>query len=204
MLRNATVFVLLLAVAACYLLGGPPSQTPRLQALWESAHAQVAAASMDTAPAAATARPRMQLVASSRACQPRGGANPVIAFVPQNPQVGHPVRFSVLTSWLSPRYDRTVFLAIGTKLLPQPFDLTGSGAPGCQFDVAWDSLTTLEPGDVPSGFWTRNGPGRLDFEWTPLPANVGQKWYLQVGISAPGENSVGLLTTHTLEVIVGP
>jgi hypothetical protein len=201
MLRAALVLVLLFA-AACYLFRGP-SERDRLLGIFE--HSRATAPSMldDAERAAPSPRGRALIHYLPSSCQPKSGGNPVIVAPDLIPHAGEPVRFQIVATWCSPRPDSTWFLAIGTRKLEPSFDLGGAGAPGCRLGVAWDSLSVLVTGDS-SGLWSAPQPGVVEFNWTPRIGNIGQRWYIQAAIAAPGENAAGLLTTHVLELSIAP
>lgn len=201
-MARSFAFTFLLLLVACFLVS-TPDDNARLAGILERAHAAPTLAATIGPATPPPPRSIARLIYPAHVCQPKHGANPIIAILPQNPQVGRPVRFSIVTSYLEPRLDPTMFIAIGTQLLAKPFDLTGSGAPGCSLMVAWNTLLTVTPGFDPGGMWHRSGPGRVDFDFTPTPANLGTHWFIQAAIAAPGENPAGILTTAVLELEVG-
>lgn len=201
MLLRAVALLLLVACSTT----PPAANMDAIARALEQAHAPAAVAVTGVpAPEALTARLRLFWGLKASSCAATGGVNPVIVLFDQagGPKVGVPIRFAVLSSWLEPRPDTTFFLIVGTRPLTPPFDLGGSGARGCQLLVQWDSLTVMGPGVDSVGVWHRVGPGRVDFEWTPLPGHANTRWYVQAGIAAPGENQLGLLTTSAVEIWV--
>lgn len=197
MLRPALLLFLLLS--ACLLLTGREDQDQQIRTLLERTRATTLPAFADVPAPRSLARIRYP----PKVCVTRSGATPLIVLRPQSPHVGEPVSFSVVSTWLSPRPETTWFLAIGTRLLPEPYDLAGAGAPGCFLMVAWDTLLIVPAGTDPGTLWRYGGPGQIDFDWTPLSQHAGTHWFVQ-GAVASGENAAGLLTTPVLELSIGP
>jgi len=84
------------------------------------------------------------------------------------------------------------FLAIGTKC--SPLDLAFMGAAGCRLDIEFPIIVSLAVGST----------GSLSVPWSvPNTSSlVGQKFYAQSLVAAPGANPAGAVTSNAVAIVV--
>lgn len=194
---------LLLFLAACAAAPEPTPEDRLVSALQVARHPESATALLDGSDR--LLEPRARLVYLPTPCRPLKGANPILVLPPQSPQVGRPVQLSILTTWLEPRPDLVVVVAVGPALLQPFFDLTASGAPGCQLMVSWTALQVLLPGQQSAGMWVHSGPGQWDLLWKPGPANANQQFCVQAAVASPRDNRSGIVVTSAAQLwVAGP
>lgn len=92
------------------------------------------------------------------------------------------------------------------ETLPEPIDLTPHGMPGCWLELPLTNVVLLSPGNKTVGMCRRidGAVDRVEFTWTPTPAQVGVRVFVQGIVGAPGANTAGLLLTDAVELVVGP
>lgn len=196
--RTASILLCLLsllggAIVGCAILPPPQSESDRLVSLLQPAKAPATAtATLETAPAKQP--PRARLVHLDRACKQTGG-NPILVLPDQVPSAPGSIRCTVLTTWVPPRPEVLLIVAVGFSMLqPRPFDLDGAGAPGCSLAVAWSSLLIASPKGPqdPKLRWVDSG--RAELELPVRQQDAGVRVYVQAAIASTA-NQARLLTT---------
>jgi hypothetical protein len=84
------------------------------------------------------------------------------------------------------------FLAIGTKC--SPLDLAFMGAAGCRLDIDFPIVVSLAVGST----------GALSVPWSVPNSSslVGQRFYTQSLVAAPGANPAGAVTSNAVAIVV--
>lgn len=79
-----------------------------------------------------------------------------------------------------------------------PASMDTLGAPGCWLMVPPDNVMVPQPGTI----LTQDG-GRISLDWTPQISVIGENFYAQLYVHAPGANAAGFLLSPVLHAQVG-
>jgi len=197
MVRHASLALLLAACAA-----DPPrpplAETGRpIETLGAPSLLSLADA-LDLAPP----QPRvLRLLHGPDSCRPKNGVNPYVHLPPGRPRAGEPLAIDFVTRCgnLPPPPSAECWLIWSTRPIDRPIDFSPYGMSGCWLLVQPDNVLLVPP-PRPGAMVCREG-GVVRFRWaSPV---LGTRLWMQLLVSAPGENVAGFLSSPAVEVWVG-
>lgn len=142
---------------------------------------------------------------AKRPCQPRNGVNPYIWAPSDFPAVGKEAQLLITTRACDPYPVEDVWIIMGFRLLSEPTDFSGYGMDGCVLLVDPATVTFVPAAAATMGIVQRDRlSGEVRLRWTPPTWAAGTSVFIQAVVAAPGENRAGLLSTHCVELRIGP
>ena len=144
----------------------------------------------------------VRILHGNTACQPKGGVNPYVHLPSRMPCAGEEFTVLFVTRHGGNGPDVPAWLMMAHRPIEAPVPFGPYGLPGCQLLVQPDASILCVPGEWRSGLLSRNR-GQIRFTWTPPAWTVGTSLFMQLLVSAPGDNKGGFLVSPGVEVIVG-
>lgn len=128
-----------------------------------------------------------------------GGPGVPYLVVDGMPMAGQPFRVQWSTKPTSPDdmpgWPAMLFVSF-ERIAPLPLDALG--APGCHLQVNPDFIMVPSVGSI-----LTQQAGRVNLDWTPGSSLIGQDFFSQLLVIAPGANGAGLLLSPALHVTIG-
>lgn len=137
------------------------------------------------------------------ACRTVRGELPLITPRRVAPRVGQEWECLFTTTAIAPYPDLPMWVIVSTRPMADPIDFTPFGMPGAWLLVNPDMIVAVPDGEEPSMLTRTPGTGRAMLRWTPDPGMEGQRVFLQLLVSWPGQTPSGFVSSHGMEILVG-
>lgn len=145
----------------------------------------------------------VRMLHGNTACQSEGGVNPYVSLPRNIPTAGEQFTILFVTRHGHPAPpDAPAWLVMSHEPFDKPIPFGPYGMPGCQLLVRADNVQFLLPGSWHKDLIYREG-GQIRFTWTPPAWVAGTSLFLQLLVSAPGQNKAGMLASPAVEIVVG-
>lgn len=201
------IWMLVSAIAGCTATGPARPPLPGPISAGRNAPFQVDGVSVTGALRALRVAPKVVGVVRAlhqpTSCLPRGGINPYVWPMREQPRVGWPVTvlFTSLALRPYPNQPMWIIWSLRPPGSDLPLAMEAFGMPGCMLAVNPDNVTEVAAGD--EGIFSRGDEGAVLFNWTPPAWAAGTRLWAQLLVYAPGETPHGYLLSHGIEILIG-